>query len=64
MIAIADGYFDTLQLNDGTLFTSFTEHCNRVENGMQTTNNPGVIASYDITRFGCEEQFRKGQFVY
>jgi hypothetical protein len=64
MIAIADGYFDTLQLNDGTLFTEFTDDCDRVENGMQTTNNPGVIMSYDITRFGCAEQFRKGQFVY
>jgi hypothetical protein len=64
MIAIADGYFDTLQLNDGTLFTQFTDDCDRVENGLQTTNNPGAIPGYDIAALGCAEQFRKGQFVY
>jgi len=64
MLAIADGYFDTLQLNDGTLFTEFTVDCDRVENGLQTTNNPGAIPGYDIAALGCAEQFRKGQFVY
>lgn len=64
MLAIADGYFDTLQLNDGTLFTEFTDDCDRVENGLQTTNNPGAIPGYDIAALGCAEQFRKGQFVY
>lgn len=64
MIAIADGYFDTLQLNDGTLFTEFTDDCDRVENGLQTTNNPGAIPGYDIAGLGCAEQFRKGQFIY
>ena len=39
MIDLADGYFDTLQLNDGTLHTEFTDDCNRRENGMQSTNN-------------------------
>ena len=33
MIAIADGYFSTLQLNDGALFTQFDDNCNRIENG-------------------------------
>jgi hypothetical protein len=40
MVAIADGYFSTLQLNDGVLFAPFDDNCNRVENGLQTTNNP------------------------
>jgi hypothetical protein len=40
MIRLANGYFDTLQLNDGTLHTRFHPDCNRVENGVQTTHNP------------------------
>ncbi len=63
MISVADGYFDTLQLNDGTLFTNFTDDCNRVENGLLTTNNPN-IPNYDIAKMGCAEQFRLGQYVY
>jgi hypothetical protein len=63
LISVADGYFDTIQLNDGTLFTHFTEDCNRVENGLLTTNNP-TIPDYDIAKMGCEEQFRLGQYIY
>ena len=63
MISIADGYFDTLQLNDGTLFTEFTDDCDRVENGLQTTNNPN-IEGYPIAAMGCAEQFRLGQYIY
>ena len=62
MIAIADGYFDTLQLNDGQLFTEFTDDCDRVENGLQTTNT--VIADYPIAAMGCADQFRLGQYIY
>ncbi len=63
MVSIADGYFDTLQLNDGTLFVEFADNCNRVENGVQTTNNtdPGLIAT---ARLGCTEQFRLGIYRY
>ncbi len=35
LIAAADGYFNTLQLNDGTLRVQFTDDCNRREDGMQ-----------------------------
>lgn len=63
MIAIADGYFDTLQLNDGTLFTEFTDDCDRVENGLQTTNNP-TMPDYPIAAMGCADQFRLGQYIY
>jgi hypothetical protein len=63
MISIADGYFDTLQLNDGTLFTEFTDDCDRIENGLQTTNNPDM-ADYPIAAMGCAEQFRLGQYIY
>lgn len=64
MIAIANGYFDTLQLNDGTLHAEFTEDCERIENGVQTTNNPDAFPDYPIAGLGCAEQFRKGHFIF
>lgn len=64
LISIADGYFDTLQLNDGTLFTQFDELCNRVENGVQTTNNPELKQLSPSLAMGCAEQFRLGYFRY
>ena len=64
LISIADGYFDTLQLNDGTLFTQFDEHCDRVENGFRTTNNPAATRISPIMALGCEAQFKLGNFRY
>jgi hypothetical protein len=64
LISIADGYFDTLQLNDGTLFTQFDEHCDRVENGVRTTNNPDIVRISPIMALGCEAQFKLGNFRY
>jgi hypothetical protein len=63
LIDVANGYFDTLQQNDGTLRTRFTADCNRVENGMQTTNHAHPLLA-PISRFGCAEQFRLGQYRY
>jgi hypothetical protein len=63
MIALANGYFETLQLNDGTLHTKFHANCKRVENGVQTTNNPS-FAVVPVARLGCEEQFRMGNYRY
>jgi hypothetical protein len=50
-------------LNDGTLHTEFTDDCDRVENGLQTTNNPN-IEGYPIAAMGCADQFRQGQYIY
>lgn len=63
MIDVANGYFDTLQLNDGKLYTSLTADCNRRENGAQTTNNTGPGAN-PIWKYGCEQQFRLGAYRY
>jgi hypothetical protein len=63
MISIADGYFDTLQLNDGKLFTEFADTCNRIENGTQTTNNP-QLKVISVAKLGCAEQFRLGNYRY
>ena len=64
LVSIANGYFDTLQLNDGTLFTQFDEHCNRVENGVQTTNNPSLKSLGVSLTMGCADQFKMGFFRY
>jgi hypothetical protein len=64
LISIADGYFDTLQLNDGALFTRFHPDCNRVENGVQTTNNPDFAQIYPMASLGCEAQFKLGNYRY
>ena len=63
LIAAANGYFDTLQLNDGTLHVQFTDDCNRREDGMISTNltDPGLDP---IWRMGCADQFRQGAYKY
>jgi hypothetical protein len=63
LIAAADGYFNTLEKNDGTLHVQFTADCNRREDGMQSTNltDPGRDA---IWRMGCADQFRQGAYRY
>jgi len=63
MISLADGYFDTLQLNDGTLFTEFDPACDRVENGVQTTNNAAKPLG-EISALGCADQFKLGYYRY
>ena len=64
MIALANGYFDTLQLNDGTLHTRFHPACDRVENGVRTTHNPEFAKIVPVSALGCEEQFRMGNYRY
>jgi hypothetical protein len=64
MVRLANGYFDTLQLNDGTIHTRFHPDCNRVENGVQTTRNPDFAKIVPVAALGCEEQFRMGNYRY
>ena len=64
MIRLSDGYFDTLQRNDGTIHTVFHPDCNRVENGVQTTRNPDFAKIVPVSALGCEEQFRMGNYRY
>jgi len=63
MIALADGYFSTLQQNDGHLHTVFDPDCNRNEDGFQTTNHPGTPYGF-IMGLGCAEQFRLGFYRF
>ena len=64
MISLADGYFDTIQQNDGTILTKFTDDCDRIENGLQTTNNEAGFPNYPIAKYGCQKQFELGQYKY
>jgi hypothetical protein len=59
LLELANGYFDTLQQNDGTIHTKFAPDCARQENGRTTTD--GSFAS--MAR-GCEAQFKQGTFRY
>ena len=62
LVALSDGYFATLQLNDGTIRTKFHPGCNRIENGVQTTNNPEFFVP--VAHLSCEEQFAQGNYRY
>lgn len=62
LLRIANGYFETIERNDGTINTRFFPECNRVENGVQTTNNADF--PLPIARLGCEAQFAMGWYRY
>lgn len=57
MIALVNGYFDTIQENTGKIYTSFSPDCQRVENGMITANNPNAKG---VPNMGCEAQLKTG----
>ncbi len=63
LVAVADGYFNTVELNDGSVFTLFDEDCSRLENGVSTTSGSTNVAgggnAANIAS-GCEAQFRLG----
>lgn len=62
LLTVADGYFNTVELNDGDVFTLFGDDCSRLENGISTTSAPrdgGGGNSASIAQ-GCENQFRLG----
>jgi hypothetical protein len=61
MIDLANGYFATLQLNDGTLYTEFDPTCSRIDNGTKTASNPdSPQASF---RLNCGDQFKTGMYA-
>ncbi len=69
LIATANKYFTGMQKNDGKGDYPFADDCNRLENGMQTTNaptpagqtrpDPKTAASYSA-QWSCMEQFKSG----
>ena len=69
LIATANKYFTGMQQNDGKGDYPFADDCNRIENGMQTTNrptpagetrpDPRTAPSYSA-QWSCREQFESG----
>jgi hypothetical protein len=61
LVAVADGYFSTVELNDGQVFTEFHDDCSRLENGVLTTGGTGAGGGNAATiAAGCEAQFKLG----
>ena len=42
MVRVSDLYFDALEQDNGDIIPLW-DGCNRIENSMQTTNNPGLF---------------------
>ena len=69
LVKTANMYFSGMQQNDGKGVYPFTDDCNRIENGMQTTNaplkegqtrpDPASATNYS-SAWGCKEQFESG----
>jgi hypothetical protein len=65
LINTANMYFTGLERNDGKGVYPFTDNCNRIENGKQTTNHPSNNSKpFDIEALGCKEQFETGFFRF
>jgi hypothetical protein len=62
LIAVADGYFSTVELNDGDVFTHFHPECGRLENGVLTTGGGGGPSNAGAMAEGCEPQLRLGMY--
>jgi hypothetical protein len=56
---VANGYFSTVERNDGDVLTLFDPDCQRTENGISTTR--GSFGSAALAQ-GCEPQFKLGFF--
>ena len=60
LIALADGYFSTLQQNDGTIRTAFDDNCLRQENGTLTAGHPDPKSGRAYLK--CRQQFETGAY--
>jgi hypothetical protein len=59
--AVADSYFNTVELNDGVVFAPFDPDCGRLENGISTTAaSAGTGGNAGSISPGCEAQFKLG----
>jgi hypothetical protein len=56
MIALVEGYYNTMQLNDGRVFTDISADCSRKTNGESTTHGS------EIGIEGCLRQFEAGWY--
>lgn len=66
MIEIANKYFDHIQGDDGGKIFPFTDDCDRIENGVATTNNPSLSLGgegFNNAALSCKAQFEIGYFA-
>lgn len=66
MIEVANKYFDHIQGDDGGKIFPFTDDCDRIENGAQTTNNPSLTVGgggFNNAALSCKGQFEIGYFA-
>jgi hypothetical protein len=65
MIKIADLYFEGLVRCRGDIIP-FDDACNRIENGLQTSNNPGALPNSTTNLFAmnCRDQMNSKLFSY
>ncbi len=63
MIAIANSYFSAIEKGHAS-FVPFDKDCNRIESGVQTTNNtsPNSPAGSSALSLGCEAQIKLREF--
>lgn len=64
MIAIANSYFSAIEKGHAS-YVPFDKDCNRVESGVQTTNNPALNPGGNSTGtggLGCEAQIQMKEF--
>ncbi|MEO6341389.1 MAG: hypothetical protein ABIO39_15205 [Caulobacteraceae bacterium] len=62
MLDLANGYFSTLQRNDGRIFTEFDPVCTRNDNGTVTSGVPD--SPNPLYRLNCGEQFKTGLYFF
>ncbi len=73
MLEVANMYFTGMQKNDGLMDYPFADDCDRIENGMQSTNrptpegetrpDPSDASSYSA-QWSCLEQFQSGLIFF
>jgi hypothetical protein len=66
MVKLANGYYDTVQLDNGEIHTQFRPDCNRIENGMVTTSGrfgaPGCAAQLKLGFYHWDDRLRGRRF--
>jgi len=65
LIRTANMYFAGLENNDGKGDYPFADDCDRMENGIHTTNNPTLSpnAAFNAFALGCMAQFKSGYYA-
>jgi hypothetical protein len=67
LIAIANKYSDGVERSDGNL-VPFDPNCNRIQNGVQTTNNPDLKLdpkdTWTFASLGCKDQLNTRFFSF